>query len=153
MATPFVRSEELQEISEVNVVPLADVSLVLLIILLILSPMMTQTVLSIQAAAKQPGSKAVLSEATVPQQEMVLVVGLAPDRITVGERAFPDEEPLLPYMKAELESRQDKKVFLMPHPDVLHGRVVRMIEALKSCGAQSVALVQVQEEPDGVRVP
>ncbi|MFA5141056.1 MAG: biopolymer transporter ExbD [Elusimicrobiota bacterium] len=153
MATPFVRSEELQEISEVNVVPLADVSLVLLIILLILSPMMTQAVLSIQAAGKRPGSNAVPSDATVPPQEMILVVGLAPDRITVGDRAFPDEKPLLPFMKAELESRQDKKVFLMPHPDVLHGKVVHMLEVLKSCGAQSVALVQVQEEPDGVRAP
>lgn len=153
MSTPFVRFEESREISEVNVVPLADVSLVLLIILLILSPMMTQAVLSLQTAGRRDEANSVSSDATVPQQEMVLVIGLGPDRITVGDRAFPDEQSLLPAMKAELQGRQDKKVFLMPHPDVLHGRVVDLLEALKSCGASSVALVQTQEEPDGVRAP
>jgi biopolymer transport protein ExbD len=151
MSDPFRRTEEFREISDVNVVPLADVSLVLLIILLILSPMMTQSMLHIQAAGRPkdertPPQEPLTSEA---DREMVLSVALTPEGVLVGDRTFRDPAEFAAYMAQELSRRTDKKVFVTPHPDVSHGQVVRMLETLKECGASSAALVQVEEAAAG----
>jgi biopolymer transport protein ExbD len=157
---PFRRWEEPKEISEVNVVPLADVSLVLLIILLILSPMMTQAMLQIQAAGRgkdepPPAEQPPTEPAAAQPQDLVLVVALGTDVIAVGDKSFKSTAEFMAFMAGELGKRADKKVFLTPHPDVTHGKVVNMIESLKDCGASSVALVQVEEAqsvPAGVAV-
>jgi biopolymer transport protein ExbD len=153
MSHPFSESEAQKEISEVNVVPLADVSLVLLIILLVLSPMMTQSMMHVKTAGKAVESATPPPlEETPPQQEVVLAVSLNPDGLAVGDKVFHDPGDFVAFMKAELVRRTDKKVFLTPHPDVAHGVVVHTLELIKSCGAQSVALVQVEEEAPSVEV-
>ena len=144
---PFHTAEEAKEISEVNVVPLADVSLVLLIILLTISPMMTQTLLRIQTAGKDsnaPAETPAQPLAATPEKppELVLVVGLAAEGITVGDRIFTSPGQFMAFISGELAKRSDRKVFLAPQPEVEHGRVVNMLEMLKDCGASSAALVQ-----------
>lgn len=151
---PFHKANEPVEISEINVVPLADVSLVLLIILLVLSPMMAQHRLQIQAAAAKSPSDKVEPEPPAAQPlapvDLVLVVGLSADRVTVGERSFEGNAELVAYLAGALLVRSDRKVFLAPQPEVAHGRVVDTIELLKSAGASSVALVQSAPEPEGL---
>lgn len=147
MHSPFHQDEAAREISDINVVPLADVSLVLLIILLLLSPMMAQSMLHVKTA----GEPEKAPEFVVPQpppldQELVLVVDLGPRGIAVGKYFFAGPGEFIAFMTGELSRRADRKVFLAPHPDVMHGQVVHMIEMIKSCGAESVALVQTQEE-------
>lgn len=151
MSSPFHKEHEHQEISEVNVVPLADVSLVLLIILLVLSPMMAQHRLKVLAAAERAPEAAgpeprLASAAPLRPPELVLVVGLASDRVTVDDRVFTGQAELIAYVGGQLVLRSDKKVFLAPQPDVTHGRVVETLELLKSAGASSVALVQSAPE-------
>jgi len=149
MSSPFHRSDEPKEISEVNVVPLADVSLVLLIILLVLSPMMTQTMLHVQTAARskeKPPETAPPPEPDKPP-EMVLVVAVGPDALSVGERVFTGAGDFAAFMTAELARRTEKKVFVSPRAETPHGRVVEVLEALKLCGASSVALVQMVDRP------
>ena len=150
---PFRGAREPQEICEVNVVPLADVSLVLLIILLVLSPMMAQHRLQVQAAAEKSGAAAAEPEAEPAKAppDWVVVVGLSPDRVTVGERVFTGNAGLVSYLAGMLLLRSDRKVFLAPQPEVAHGRVVETIELLKSAGATSVALVQ--SAPEATPVP
>lgn len=147
MASAFHRGEEAKEIADVNVVPLADVSLVLLIILLVLSPMMTQTMLRIQAAGKsrQAPPPPAQPEPDKPP-ELVLVVTMTPQGVSVGQRAFQGTADFISFMTAELSRRADRKVFVAPHPDVTHGAVVDMLEALRSCGASSAALVQTVDD-------
>lgn len=152
---PFDHGAEAQEISEVNVVPLADVSLVLLIILLTLSPMMAQNALRIQTAARDaapPPDEPVAVEPERPPQ-LVLAVSLTPHGIAVGGRIFSGPGDFVPFMRDELSRRADKKVFVSPHPDVEHGKVVHMLEMLKECGATTAALVQTQEEAAEVPAP
>ncbi|MBI4424971.1 MAG: biopolymer transporter ExbD [Elusimicrobia bacterium] len=143
---PFNRPAEPAEISEVNVVPLADVSLVLLIILLVLSPMMAQHRLLIQTAAERSDAAPVEAPAPPPAlqrpPDMVLVVGLAPDGVSVGDRVFTGKGELIAYLAGLLLLRSDRKVFLAPQAEVQHGRVVELLETLKEAGASSVALVQ-----------
>jgi biopolymer transport protein ExbD len=147
VSSPFAAAEEAREIAEVNVVPLADVSLVLLIILLVLSPMMRQAMLHVRTAADSPKREVVPPEELLAPKptELVLVVGLNPDGLVVGQEHFSDPGAFIGYMQAQLQARVDKKVFLSPHPDVPVGLVVHTLETIKTCGAESVALVQTAE--------
>jgi len=153
MSNPFAEPDLPKEISEVNVVPLADVSLVLLIILLLLSPMMTQSMLHVKTAGRavEPLT-ASMPEEYPAKQEVVLAVALGPNGFSVGEKTFASPGDFMSFMKDELAKRSDKKVFLTPYPEALHGAVVHALELIKSCGAESVALVQVEEEAKQVEV-
>ncbi|MBI5624166.1 MAG: biopolymer transporter ExbD [Elusimicrobia bacterium] len=147
MAGFWRREEEAEPISDVNVVPLADVSLVLLIILLVLSPMTVESRLHVKTAAKSteaPSPEAPEEPAPKPK-ELVLLVDLGPAGVMVNDIFFGKRREFLAYMRLELPSRTDRKVFLAPHPDVTHGDVMETIEELKSCGADSVALVQTSD--------
>lgn len=148
MSSPFARVDEPKAISEVNVVPLADVSLVLLIILLVLSPMMRQSMLHVRAAAESAKPEVVPPEELLLHKapELVLVVGLTPDGLVVGRDRFTDPGSFMGRMQEELARRSDKKVFLSPHPEVPVGLVVHTLETIKTCGAESVALVQSNGE-------
>ncbi|MBI3548644.1 MAG: biopolymer transporter ExbD [Elusimicrobia bacterium] len=146
MSGPFRHEVEMREIAEVNVVPLADVSLVLLIMLLVLSPMMAQSMLRVSAAAESSAPPISQRDPTPPPPpELVLVVGLQPGVITVGERIFKEPSSFVAHMRDALSTRTDKKVFLSPSGEVATGQVVVMLETLKACGASSVSLVQIQE--------
>ncbi len=148
MSSPFLRSDEAAPISDVNVVPLADVSLVLLIILLVLSPMAAQSMLRVQAAAAKADGPAPLKPGEDPlapkAPEPVLAVGLSPLGYVMDGRLLGEAE-LKARLQPELRRRDDKKVFLSPELDVPNGRVVGAIEAIQSCGATAVALVQVAD--------
>lgn len=151
--SPFQPPDEPKEISEVNVVPLADVSLCLLIILLLLSPMMTQSMVHVRTAAKDssapppPPDEAPLKNP--PPPELVLAVALTPSGFSVGDKTFSSKDELKTFLADELLKRTDKKVFLSPHPDVTHGDVVAALDVIKQAGAESVALVQTEDEPSG----
>ncbi|MBI4677037.1 MAG: biopolymer transporter ExbD [Elusimicrobia bacterium] len=150
MAGPWRRDDEADPISDVNVVPLADVSLVLLIILLVLSPMTVESRLHVKTAARSADdapSPAPALAAEPPQRvkDLVLMVDLGPAGVMVGDTFFADRREFLAYMRLDLSTRADRKVFLAPHPDVPHGMVVETIEQLKACGADAVALVQTRE--------
>jgi biopolymer transport protein ExbD len=147
MAGYWKREEEAEPISDINVVPLADVSLVLLIILLVLSPMTVESRLHIKTAGKSADSPApdVFKEPVKPVRELVLLVDLGPAGVMVNEMFFSQPREFLAYMRLELATRADKKVFLAPHPDITHGVVMETIENLKACGADAVALVATSE--------
>jgi biopolymer transport protein ExbD len=144
---PFAPRDEAREISEVNVVPLADVSLVLLIILLVLSPALRESMLQVRSAAASasPAAPAVETLPALPP-ELVLVVGLAADGYFLGAARFAREEELAQALRAQLRQRSDKKVFLAPYGDATVEAVVRALELITASGAQSVALVQTQED-------
>lgn len=151
MASPFVRHQEAEPIADVNVVPLADVSLVLLIILLVLSPMASQSMLRVHAAAARAAAKAPepLEDPLNPTPPPpALTLELTPQGYVAGGRLLSDAQ-LCPWLQGELAGRpkeEDRKAFLAPELDVTHGRVVSAIEAIQACGAPSVALVQVADD-------
>ncbi|MBI5631212.1 MAG: biopolymer transporter ExbD [Elusimicrobia bacterium] len=155
MSLPFSHAEPLREISDVNIVPLADVSLVLLIILLLLSPMMTQSMLQVKTAGRPARAPAELSSAPpAPQDaEPVLSVSLTPEGLQAGGRRFAGPGELRQFLQAELARRAERKVFLTPHLDVPHGQVLHTLELIKSCGAESVALVQTEDPSDNGPIP
>jgi biopolymer transport protein ExbD len=152
---PFLAEEERKAISDINVVPLADVSLVLLIILLVLSPMMTPSALTVRAAGRDAAQAAPEpAAAQAPEPEPVLVVSLSPDgTIGAAGRRFPGPGEFMAFVREELARRTDRKVFVAPHPDVPHGRVVHMLETLRYNGASSVALVQTEETQPPAAAP
>lgn len=136
-----------REISEVNIVPLADVSLVLLIILMVISPMMARHALKIKSAASPSGT---FNEPPPPPgEELVLTVGIHPRGFTLGGRYFEEEGSLMAQMAEELSRREDRKVFVLPDPEVTHGKVLALLERLSAGGAESVALVETEPEAPG----
>lgn len=136
-----------REISEVNIVPLADVSLVLLIILMVISPMMARHALKVKSAASPAG--AFHEPPPPPGQDLVLTVGLHKRGFTVGGRYFEGEGELMGFMAEELSRREDRKVFVLPDPEVTHGKVLALLERLSAGGAESVALVETEPEAPG----
>lgn len=150
MSSAFFRDEQPEAISEVNVVPLADVSLVLLIILLVLSPMMRQSMLHVRSAGEAARPRAPApDELLAPRPpELVLVVALTPEGFRLAGRAYATGADVAAALREQLAGRADKKVFLMPHPESTVELVVRALETVKGAGADSVALVQVQEGLD-----
>jgi biopolymer transport protein ExbD len=156
MASPFARHEEAAPIADVNVVPLADVSLVLLIILLVLSPMAAQSMLKVQTAAAKAGAPTGPKPGEDPLQpkppEPVLALGLTPLGYVYDGRLIASDVDLKALLAPLLSKRDDKKIFLAPELDVPNGRVVGAVEALQSCGASAVALVQVAD-PDAGAAP
>ena len=131
-----------REISEVNIVPLADVSLVLLIILMVISPMMARTAWKVKSAAAATGPE---EPAPPPSSELVLTVGLHEKGYSLGGRFFEEETGMMTFLSEELSRREDRKVFVLPDPDVTHGRVLELLERLSGGGAESVALVETDE--------
>lgn len=151
MANAFRHNEEAEPIADVNVVPLADVSLVLLIILLVLSPMAAQSMLRVQTAAAKAEAKSLKpgEDPLQPAAPMaVLAVGLSHAGYIVDGKLYVNDAELKAWLTPEENRRMDnndKKVFLAPELDVRHGDVVHAIEAIQSCGASAVALVQVAD--------
>lgn len=151
MNSPFYRPDEPREISEVNVVPLADVSLVLLIILLVLSPMMTQSMLKVKTAGRDSAAPPLMETPAPAAPEMVLAVAVTAAGFSVGDKTFSSKRDLKMFLADELVRRVDKKIFVQPSGEVTHGDVVETLELCKDAGAESVALVQTQEEDGEVR--
>ena len=135
-------NDDFKEISEVNVVPLADVSLVLLIILLLLSPMLNQAVLKVQVAS---GGVSPVESDPKPQPKKLpspILVSIQPDGFYLDQKVFPDLTRLAYALVRELKSRSEKKVLVAPHAQILHGEVVRILDLVKQCGAETVTLVK-----------
>ncbi len=141
MSRSLSEGDEPELAAEINVVPLADVSLVLLIIVLVLAPMRLESTLHLQTAGRAPEGAPAAAPAALPP-ELVLVVDLGPSGYAVSGKFFTERRDFREHMTRELSARDDRKVFLAPHPEAAHGLVVDAMEDLKSCGAQSVALVQ-----------
>ncbi len=152
MPSPYLRRDEPEPIAEVNVVPLADVSLVLLIIVLTLSPMASQAMLRLRTAAAKTADRAPIpgEDPLQPAPPLaVLAVGLTPagDFVEDG-RLLSGDAALRAWLLPELARRSpgpDRRVFLSPDLDASNGRVVAAVEAIRACGASSVALVQVAD--------
>ncbi len=142
MASQQVKEDE--TLSEVNVIPLADLSLVLLIILMVLSPMIMQSMIKVHATR----ASAVKSlQEKPPEPPLILLIN--PNGIYLNTVKMNTDLDLAAKLAQAIGEREDKTVLITADPDVLHGRVVAILDLVKQQGAEKIALLHKAQSPKG----
>jgi biopolymer transport protein ExbD len=129
-----------EPLNEVNVIPLADLSLVLLIILMVLSPMVSQAI--IQVAAAKAAAAQTREELPNDKPETPIIVSFAPGVLKLNGIKMVSDIEFVKRLDAVILGRKDKSVILTASPDLMHGKVVRLMDVVKRHGADTLILVK-----------
>jgi biopolymer transport protein ExbD len=138
MAQRPVENDE--SLNEVNVIPLADLSLVLLIILMVMSPMVSQAIIQITKAK----AAAALAQEDLPNAapETPVIVSYAPGTLKLNGVVMGSDLEFVTRLDDVMLKRRDKSVILTAAPEILHGKVVRMMDVVKRHGAETLVLLK-----------
>ena len=122
--------------AEINVTPFVDVMLVLLIIFMVTAPLIQQGI-EIDLPKTQ-------SEGLTSDEERLVITVKAKGEIFV-QRAEVEPAELETKLKAILETRQNKEVFLRADAKVPYGLVARALASLRLAGATRIGMVTEPE--------
>lgn len=122
--------------SEINVTPFVDVMLVLLIIFMVTAPLIQQ---GIEIDLPKTQSQGLTSD-----EERLVITVKAKGEIFV-QRAEVKPAELETKLKAILETRQNKEVFLRADAKVPYGLVARALASLRLAGATRIGMVTEPE--------
>jgi len=129
-------SEGTSLISAINITPFVDVVLVLLIIFMITAPALVKEVMDIRLPKTSSGDGQVMQ---------TLGVAINKDGNILLNGQITDEEGLKAAVKATLAQAQDAQAILSADTEVNYGRVVKVMDLLKTSGLEKFA-VQVERE-------
>jgi biopolymer transport protein TolR len=116
-------------LGEINVTPLVDVVLVLLLVFMVTAPMMSRGIDVSLPVANQPQ--------TEPEERIVTISINAQERIFVGDRPI-NLQLLEDTVRGMMEGRTRKVVYLRADESIRYGRVITVIDKLKSAGVELV---------------
>jgi biopolymer transport protein ExbD len=118
-------------ISEINVVPLVDIILVVLIIFMVTAPMIMKPSINVNLPKAQSGEDTSPSQLaiTLTVDGRLLLNGQPADDAAVAERA-----------KSELSKNPEVQAIISADKDVSHGRVVSIIDVVKTAGVKKFAI-------------
>lgn len=119
--------------SDINVTPLVDVMLVLLIIVMLIAPMMQKGVDVALPEADNSGDKPDTADQTV--------VHIGPDSRLYVNAIEVSEGEAVSRLQTALESKVDKIVYLKGDKDAPYGAIMKMMDALRGAGIESVGLI------------
>lgn len=119
--------------SDINVTPLVDVMLVLLIIIMLIAPMMQKGVDVALPEANNSGDKPDTADQTV--------VHIGPDSRLYVNAIEVSEGEAVARLQSALESKVDKIVYLKGDKDAPYGAIMKMMDALRGAGIESVGLI------------
>ena len=124
-------------LGEINVTPLVDVVLVLLLVFMVTAPMMSRGIDVSLPVANQPE--------TQPEERITVSIN-AQERIFVGDRPI-NLQLLEDTVRGMMEGRTHKVVYLRADESVRYGKVIIVIDRLKSAGVELVGFAyQLPEE-------
>jgi len=124
-------------LGEINVTPLVDVVLVLLLVFMVTAPMMSRGVDVSLPVANQPDTE---------REDRITVSINAQERIFVGDRPI-NLQLLEDTVRGMMEGRTKKVVYLRADESIRYGKVITVIDKLKSAGVEVVGFVyQLPEE-------
>jgi len=115
-------------LGEINVTPLVDVVLVLLLVFMVTAPMMSRGIDVSLPVANQPETE---------REERITVSINAQERIFVGDRPI-NLQLLEDTVRGMMEGRTHKVVYLRADESIRYGRVITVIDKLKSAGVELV---------------
>ncbi len=118
--------------SEINVVPFIDVMLILLVVFMVTAPLLTVGV-----------------EVNLPESEAGAITGDdEPLEVTIKEdgEIFIQETPialdhLVPRLRAIIENRSDKRIFVRGDEDIDYGRVMIVMGRINAAGFKKIGLI------------
>lgn len=119
--------------SDINVTPLVDVMLVLLIIVMLIAPMMQKGVDVKLPEADNSGDKPDTADQTV--------VHIGPDSKLYVNAIEVSEGEAVTRLQAALEDKADKIVYLKGDKEAPYGAIMKMMDALRGAGIESVGLI------------
>lgn len=120
-------------LSDINVTPLVDVVLVLLLVFMVTAPMMSRGIDVSLPVANQPQ--------TDPEERITVSIN-AQERIFVGERPI-NLQLLEDTVRGMMEGRTLKVVYLRADEGLRYGRVITVVDKLKSAGVEQIGFVYV----------
>ena len=124
--------------SDINVTPMVDVMLVLLIIFMVVTPMLQKGMNVEMAKANNP-----IAMEDADKDDAVLVV------VTRQNKVFLDTEEvsietLGTKVQDKLANRADKKIYIKADQAAKYGRVVEVVDAVRTAGVDQVGLLTEQ---------
>ena len=120
-----------EPISAINVVPLVDIVLVVLIIFMVAAPMIMKPSINVNLPKASSG------EATEPSR---MAITLARDVGLFVNGALANEQKLQETAVSELAKDPDVQAIISADQDVAHGRVVSVMDIVKSAGIKRFAI-------------
>lgn len=120
-----------EPLSDINVVPLVDIILVVLIIFMVTAPMIMKPSINVNLP------KAASGDQTTPSQ---LNIALTADGKINLNGAFVDEAQVSQKATEEFGKNADVQAIISADKDVAHGRVVGVLDLVKSAGVKKFAI-------------
>jgi biopolymer transport protein TolR len=134
-----VNTNSRSPMSEINVTPLVDVMLVLLIIFMVTAPMLEQNIsVDLPQARGEP-----LDREEYKEKIVVSVSGQG--AIYVNAVAVPEDKLVEKIVEATV-STPSRAVYLRADKNVLYGKVVSVMVALKAAGIPNVGMITTPRE-------
>jgi biopolymer transport protein TolR len=125
--------------SDINVTPLVDVMLVLLIIIMIIAPMLQKGV-----ELNMPYATNTQDKPDTADQTVVAVDAMG--KLYVNTKQLPEDQ-VVGRLKAVMETKTDKTVYLKGDKDAKYGAIMQMMDALRHAQIDTVGLIT--ERPGG----
>lgn len=120
-----------EPIADINIVPFVDIILVVLIIFMVTTPFIMKPSININLP------KAGSGEDTTPS-ELTITIGVNGTLALNGKTT--DEATITSYSHDLAAKRPDVQAIISADKDVTHGRVVSIIDAVKSGGVKKFAI-------------
>ena len=118
-----------------NVIPMADIMLVLLIIFMVVTPLLTKDVPVDMAAAANP------REMQDADKDDAIVIAITSDgSIYLGNTKIQKEE-ITGQVKDRISTRLDKTVYVKSDARAKYGRVVEIVDEIRSAGVDQLGLL------------
>ena len=128
-------------LGEINVTPLVDVVLVLLLVFMVTAPMMSRGIDVSLPVANQPETE---------REDRITVSINAQERIFVGDRPI-NLQLLEDTVRGMMEGRTKKIVYLRADESIRYGKVITVIDKLKSAGVDLVGFAYELPQEKGRR--
>lgn len=120
-----------EPISEINIVPFVDIILVVLIIFMVTTPIIMKPSINVNLPSAGSGDKTTPSEFSVVIQ--------ANGQVSLNGKAS-SEDALKQYSQQMSAQKADIQAIIAADKNVPHGRVVGIIDAIKSGGVKRFAI-------------